>query len=94
MNDEAIPSNISPEIEDTLQELSTALDLYEGEFKLLLARCNYQDLRDRLIIRLKEIHPPTNSGNQVTAIAKGFIHLHHRSGSVRDSRSIGDRGYG
>ena len=57
MNDEAIPSNISPENEDTLQELSTALDLYEGEFKLLLARCNYQDLRDRLTIRLQEIHP-------------------------------------
>ena len=61
MDNEAIPSNISsdisPENEDTLQELSTALDLYEGEFKLLLARCNYQDLRDRLIIRLQEIHP-------------------------------------
>ena len=50
-------ANISPENEDLLQELSMTLDLYEGEFKLLLARCNYQDLRDRLIIRLKEIHP-------------------------------------
>ncbi len=50
-------ANISPENEDALQELSSALDLYEGEFKLLLARCNYQNLRDRLIIRLKEIHP-------------------------------------
>ena len=49
-------ANISPENEDLLQELSMTLDLYEGEFKLLLARCNYQDLRDRLIIRLKEIH--------------------------------------
>jgi len=57
MNNEEIPSSISSENEDTLQELSTALDLYEGEFKLLLARCNYQDLRDRLIIRLQEIHP-------------------------------------
>jgi hypothetical protein len=50
-------ANISPENEDVLQELSSALDLYEGEFKLLLARCNYQDLRDHLITRLKEIHP-------------------------------------
>ena len=57
MDNEAIASNISSENEDTLQELSTALDLYEGEFKLLLARCNYQDLRDRLIVRLQEIHP-------------------------------------
>ncbi|WP_271253833.1 nSTAND1 domain-containing NTPase [Pseudanabaena sp. Chao 1811] len=50
-------ANISPENEDLLQELSMTLDMYEGEFKLLLARCNYQDLRDRLITRLKEIHP-------------------------------------
>ncbi len=49
--------NISPESENTLEELSMALDLYEGEFKLILARCNYRDLRDRLIARLKEIHP-------------------------------------
>ncbi len=59
MSDESklASANISPENEAVLQELSSALDLYEGEFKLLLARCNYQDLRDRLIIRLKEIHP-------------------------------------
>jgi WD40 repeat protein/tetratricopeptide (TPR) repeat protein len=50
-------ANISSENEAVLQELSMTLDLYEGEFKLLLVRCNYQDLRDRLIIRLKEIHP-------------------------------------
>ncbi|BBC25599.1 hypothetical protein [Pseudanabaena sp. ABRG5-3] len=57
-NDSKLTSaNISPENEDLLQELSMTLDMYEGEFKLLLARCNYQDLRDRLIIRLKEIHP-------------------------------------
>ncbi|PZO40016.1 MAG: hypothetical protein DCF19_12555 [Pseudanabaena frigida] len=59
MSDESTltSANISPENEDLLQELSMTLDMYEGEFKLLLARCNYQDLRDRLIIRLKEIHP-------------------------------------
>ncbi len=59
MSDESklTAANISPENEESLQELSSALDLYEAEFKLLLARCNYQDLRDRLITRLKEIHP-------------------------------------
>jgi hypothetical protein len=59
MSDESnlTSANISPENEDLLQELSMTLDLYEDEFKLLLARCNYQDLRDRLITRLKEIHP-------------------------------------
>ena len=41
-------ANVSPENEDLLQELLMTLDMYEGEFKLLLARCNYQDLRDRL----------------------------------------------
>jgi len=59
MSDESTltSANISPENEDLLQELSMTLDLYEGEFKLLLVRCNYQDLRDRLILHLKEIHP-------------------------------------
>ena len=59
MSDESnmTSANISPDNEDLLQELSMTLDLYEDEFKLLLARCNYQDLRDRLITRLKEIHP-------------------------------------
>ena len=59
MSDESTltSANISPENEDLLQELSMTLDLYEGEFKLLLVRCNYQDLRDRLITCLKEIHP-------------------------------------
>ncbi|MDX2256139.1 MAG: hypothetical protein NW214_11530 [Pseudanabaenaceae cyanobacterium bins.39] len=50
-------ANISAETEDNLQEISSTLDIYEGEFKLILARCNYQDLRDRLIHQLQEIHP-------------------------------------
>lgn len=47
--------NISPEIEDSLQELSLLLDIYDGTFTLLLARCNYVNLRDRAIARLTEI---------------------------------------
>ena len=47
--------NISPEIEDALQELSLLLDIYDGTFTLLLARCNYANLRDRAIARLTEI---------------------------------------
>jgi len=47
--------NISPEIEDALQELSLLLDIYDGTFTLLLARCNYANLRDRAIVRLTEI---------------------------------------
>jgi WD40 repeat protein len=49
--------NISPEIEDSLQELSLLLDIYDGSFTLLLARCNYVNLRDRAIARLAEILP-------------------------------------
>jgi len=47
--------NISPEIEDALQEMSLLLDIYDGTFTLLLARCNYANLRDRAIARLIEI---------------------------------------
>ncbi|PZO41887.1 MAG: hypothetical protein DCF19_08440 [Pseudanabaena frigida] len=47
--------SISPEIEDALQELSLLLDIYDGSFTLLLARCNYINLRDRAIARLSEI---------------------------------------
>ncbi|MBD2177563.1 hypothetical protein H6F42_11625 [Pseudanabaena sp. FACHB-1998] len=49
--------NISLEIEDALQELSLLLDIYDGTFTLLLARCNYVNLRDRAIARLQEILP-------------------------------------
>jgi len=49
--------NISPKIEDSLQELSLLLDIYDGSFTLLLARCNYVNLRDRAIARLAEILP-------------------------------------
>jgi WD40 repeat protein len=47
--------NISSKIEDSLQELSLLLDIYDGTFTLLLARCNYVNLRDRAIARLSEI---------------------------------------
>lgn len=47
--------NISSEMEDAIQELSLLLDIYENTFTLLLARCNYANLRDRAIARLIEI---------------------------------------
>ena len=57
MSDESTlaSANISPENEDLLQELSMTLDLYEGEFKLLLARCNYQDLRALVALDVRYI---------------------------------------
>ncbi|MEH1922869.1 nSTAND1 domain-containing NTPase, partial [Nostoc sp.] len=41
--------------ERTLQQLAWAIESSAGKFKLILARCNYGSLRDRLISRLQEI---------------------------------------
>ncbi|MEH2168334.1 MAG: ribosome assembly protein 4, partial [Nostoc sp.] len=39
----------------TLAQLAWAIESSVGQFKLILARCNYASLRDRLISRLREI---------------------------------------
>ncbi|MEH2233748.1 MAG: ribosome assembly protein 4, partial [Nostoc sp.] len=39
----------------TLKQLAWAIESSVGQFKLILARCNYASLRDRLISRLQEI---------------------------------------
>ncbi|MBD2610955.1 ribosome assembly protein 4 [Nostoc punctiforme FACHB-252] len=39
----------------SLQQLAWAIESSVGQFKLILARCNYAKLRDRLIQRLQEI---------------------------------------
>ncbi|MHC5744904.1 MAG: WD40 domain-containing protein [Nostoc sp.] len=39
----------------TLKQLAWAIESSVGQFKLILARCNYASLRDRLISRLREI---------------------------------------
>ncbi|BAY13401.1 nSTAND1 domain-containing NTPase [Calothrix sp. NIES-2098] len=39
----------------TLQQLAWAIEASVGQFKLILARCNYTNLRDRLIDQLKAI---------------------------------------
>ncbi|WP_448267950.1 WD40 domain-containing protein [Nostoc sp. DSM 114159] len=44
-----------PENEKGLQQLAWAIESSVGQFKLILARCNYVSLRDRLISRLQEI---------------------------------------
>ncbi|MEH1814791.1 MAG: ribosome assembly protein 4 [Nostoc sp.] len=41
--------------ERTLKQLAWAIESSVGQFKLILARCNYASLRDRLIFRLQEI---------------------------------------
>ncbi|MDZ7961299.1 MAG: ATP-binding protein [Aulosira sp. DedQUE10] len=49
------PENIQINSDRTLQQLAWALDASVGQFKLILARCNYTNLRDRLIDQLKAI---------------------------------------
>ncbi|MEH2259136.1 nSTAND1 domain-containing NTPase [Nostoc sp.] len=44
-----------PENEKGLQQLAWAIESSVGQFKLILARCNYARERDRLIPRLREI---------------------------------------
>ncbi|MEH2048127.1 nSTAND1 domain-containing NTPase, partial [Nostoc sp.] len=41
--------------ERSLTQLAWAIESSAGQFKLILARCNYASLRDRLISRLREI---------------------------------------
>ncbi|MEH2226107.1 nSTAND1 domain-containing NTPase [Nostoc sp.] len=49
LEDEHINTNRS------LKQLAWAIESSVGQFKLILARCNYASLRDRLISRLREI---------------------------------------
>lgn len=44
-----------PENEKGLQQLAWAIASSVGQFKLILARCNYASLRDRLIQKLRQI---------------------------------------
>ncbi len=41
--------------ERSLTQLAWAIESSVGQFKLILARCNYASLRDRLISKLREI---------------------------------------
>jgi hypothetical protein len=41
--------------EKRLQQLAWAIQSAEGNFKLILARCNYGDVRNMLMQRLREI---------------------------------------
>ncbi|BAY31277.1 WD-40 repeat-containing protein [Nostoc carneum NIES-2107] len=51
MNDNHPPENN----DRTLQQLAWALEASVGQFKLILAKCNYTNLRDRLLAQLPKI---------------------------------------
>lgn len=47
----------SPENQEALAEIQTLVELAQGEFSLVLARCNYARLRDCLIEQLQQQIP-------------------------------------
>jgi tetratricopeptide (TPR) repeat protein len=49
------PGNYPINNDRSLQQLAWAIQASLGQFKLIVARCNYPSLRDRLIARLTEI---------------------------------------
>ena len=60
--DISTPSPPSPHLpippssnEEGLEELAWTLEASRGEFKLILARCNYLRLRSRLVKRLRQL---------------------------------------
>ncbi|MEH2376773.1 nSTAND1 domain-containing NTPase, partial [Nostoc sp.] len=55
MTDSQSPEDDHVNSERTLTQLAWAIESSVGQFKLILARCNYASLRDRLISRLREI---------------------------------------
>ncbi len=52
-----LPNNDSIKSDRSLQQLAWAIAASAGQFKLILARCNYASWRDRLISQLREISP-------------------------------------
>ncbi|MBE9042082.1 hypothetical protein IQ235_14975, partial [Oscillatoriales cyanobacterium LEGE 11467] len=49
--------DVAAKNEDAIEELAFGLEYSQGQFKLLLARCNYSALRARSMARLEEISP-------------------------------------
>ncbi|MBN4005198.1 hypothetical protein [Nostoc sp. LPT] len=49
------PENEPTDYERSLQQLAWTLQASVGQFKLIWARCNYSDLRNCLIERLRQI---------------------------------------
>ncbi|MBD2169496.1 ribosome assembly protein 4 [Calothrix membranacea FACHB-236] len=55
MNDNHPPEHIQINNDRALQQLAWALEASVGQFKLILAKCNYTNLRDRLLAQLPKI---------------------------------------
>ncbi|MBD1861499.1 MULTISPECIES: WD40 repeat domain-containing protein [Trichocoleus] len=55
MAEPLIPEEIDVANTEALEELAWAIEAAQGEFKLILARCNYVNLRDRLVQQLQKL---------------------------------------
>jgi WD40 repeat protein/tetratricopeptide (TPR) repeat protein len=49
------PEDVAAYNESSLKALVRAITLSQGQFRLILARCNYRALRDRMVQRLREL---------------------------------------
>jgi WD40 repeat protein len=57
MSDSHQPEDIAAHNESSLKALVRAIRLSQGQFRLILARCNYRALRDRMVQHLLELSP-------------------------------------
>ncbi|MEH1986904.1 nSTAND1 domain-containing NTPase [Nostoc sp.] len=57
MSNQREPENLAFDNERSLQTLVRTIALSQGEFSLILLRCNYADLRQRMVKRLHQISP-------------------------------------
>jgi len=57
MSNQHEPENLAVNNERSLQTLVRAITLSQGEFSLILLRCNYADLSQRMVERLHQISP-------------------------------------
>lgn len=57
MNNLPNSHNLTPENEQSLQTLVRAITFSQGEFSLILLRCNYAALRKRITQQLHQISP-------------------------------------
>ncbi len=57
MSNQQEPENLAADNEPSLQTLVRAITLSQGEFSLILLRCNYAALRQRIVQRLHQLSP-------------------------------------
>mgnify|MGYP005839066161 CR=1 FL=1 len=57
MNNPRQPEDVAATNDRSLKALVRAITLSQGQFRLILARCNYGALRERIVQRLRELSP-------------------------------------